>query len=67
MECLVQHPFQGEGYEGRSGCNGHSPWVSRRPTKARVSQDRERVSENVHIPVHRGEHSDTQGVHRVDQ
>jgi len=67
MECLVQHPFQGEGYEGRSGCNGHSPWVGRRPTKARVGQDRERVSENVHIPVHRGELSDTQGVHRVNQ
>ncbi len=54
MERLVQHPFQGEGYERRSGCDGHSPWVSRRPAKARVSQDRERVSENMHIPVHRG-------------
>ncbi len=53
MERLVQNPFQGEGCEGRSGRNGHSPWVSGRPTKARVSQDRERVSENVHIPVHR--------------
>ena len=53
IERLVQHPFQSEGYEGRSGCNGHSPWICRGPTKARVSQDWKRVSENVHIPENR--------------